>query len=152
MLYIILTRISRGSWISNEKFEIQPVAPTIAILVFQPHLGKIWPWPIEMIYISSGLNFQGDSRSELRNLKFHQWHWLWSYWCFSTSKILENYDPYQSLWSIHHQDLIFKGILNFNSKIWNFISGTLHAYVGVSDIFQESVIFTNQDDLYTIRI
>ena len=56
-LYIIWTRFLRGFWIQSQKFEITSGAYTRAILVFQPHYGKIWPPPISMIYISSGPDF-----------------------------------------------------------------------------------------------
>jgi hypothetical protein len=78
ILYITLTGISRGFWISSQKFEIQPVAAHMAILVecVSATLREKWSSPIRMIYISSLLNFQGDSESELGNLKFSTYGYI----------------------------------------------------------------------------
>ena len=65
--------------IRNLKFSLWQHVQPYLYNVFQPHYRKIWPLPIEMIYISFLLNFQGDSESELRNLKFCQWQHIWLY-------------------------------------------------------------------------
>ena len=48
-LYIIWTRIARRIQIQSQKFEILPVAPAMAIFIFQPHSGNIWPSSIRII-------------------------------------------------------------------------------------------------------
>jgi hypothetical protein len=71
-LYIILTRFLRWFWISNQKFQIQPVASAIAIFVFQPHFRKMWPHPMRMVYISFWSKSWGGSEFEVINIKFHE--------------------------------------------------------------------------------
>jgi len=155
VLYIILTGIFRRFQISNYKFEIQPVAPAMAIFVFQPHFGKIWPHPIKvnphrMFYISSWPKFSGDSEYPIRNLKFSLWHLLQPYLCFS--HILAKYDLIQSGWFIHHPDQIFEVILNIQSEIPNSACGICYSNICVSATFQENVTSSNEDGLYIILI
>ena len=78
VLYIILTRILRGFWISNQKFQIQPIASAITGLVLSASATsqKIWPSLIRVIYISSWPEFWGDSEYLIRNFKFSLWHLL----------------------------------------------------------------------------
>jgi len=150
VLYIILTRISRGFQISNLKFEIQPVAADTVIFVFQPHFRKIWDPLIRAIHISSWLYFQGEFESGHRNLKFSLWQLLQLYWCFS--HIVGKCDLHQLGWSRYHLDQIFEGVLNLKSEIWNSISGTCYGNICVLVTFLEHLMSTNQVDLYTILI
>jgi hypothetical protein len=60
----------RGFWISKQKFEISPVAPTTTIFILQPHYGKCDPSQIGIIHIWLRPHFQGDSESDHQNLKF----------------------------------------------------------------------------------
>ena len=107
--------------------------------------------PNRECYISSWPEFQGGSKYPIRNLKFSQWHPPWPYRCFS--HILRKYDLGQLRRSICHQDLIFKGISDLNSEIWNFISGIGYGNISVLVLvrFWENMTFTNHDDLYIIR-
>ena len=114
VLYIILTQFFGRAWIWSQKFQIPSVAP---VKVVQPHFRKMWPSPIRVIYISSGSEFQGDSRSGVRNLKFLQWHLLWQYLCFS--HIFRKYNLSQLVWSIYDPALISKEIWDLKSEISN---------------------------------
>jgi hypothetical protein len=74
---MIWTRILKRIWMSNQKFEIPPVAPAINRFVFQPHFGKIWPhqiWPFELV---PGLIFQGEPGSEVHLSISGQDHVIW---------------------------------------------------------------------------
>ena len=54
------------------------MTPYMAISVCFRHIwGEIGPPPIMMIYISSGSDFHKDSKSKVRNSKFHPWHLIW---------------------------------------------------------------------------
>ena len=69
-LYTTRCHILRRLQICNQKFEIPSVAPAMNRFVFQPHFGKIWPHRIRSFGLVSGLIFQGESESEVRNFKF----------------------------------------------------------------------------------
>ena len=92
------------------------------------------PPPIRMSYVSSWLNFHRDSESEVRTLKFHQWHIIWLYLNFS--HIWPKLDLHQSWWSIYHLDPFFTEILNLKSELWNSISGTSYDHICVLALFQ----------------
>jgi len=81
--YIIWTRILRRSKIWSQKSEISSVTAVMVLFAFLPHCGKIWPPPIRMRYISSEPEFWGDSRSEVRNLKFYLLHLYLANYCFN---------------------------------------------------------------------
>ncbi len=81
--YIIWTRILRRSRIWSQKSEISSVTAVMVLFAFLPHCGKIWPPPIRMRYISSEPEFWGDSRSEVRNLKFYLLHLYLANYCFN---------------------------------------------------------------------
>ena len=90
----------------------------MAISVFEADCGKILPPPIMMIYISSWLHLQGGSNHPIRILKFHQWHLLWLYQCFT--QILGNINIHQWRWSIYHVQLFLWDILNPKSEVSNY--------------------------------
>lgn len=81
------------------------------------HFWKIWPPPNWMADAQLDAKFQGDSRSEVRTFKFHQWHMLWLYLCLS--HFLGKFTLNQSGWSKHHLDLIFREIQDLQSEISN---------------------------------
>ena len=74
---------------------------------------------MRVIYIWSGPEFWGYSRSEVRNFKFHQQQPLQLYLCFF--HIAGKFDLHQSGWSIYHPDTILKEISDLKSEISNFI-------------------------------
>jgi len=92
------------------------------------------PPPIRMSYVSSWLNFHRDSESEVRTLKFHQWHMIWLYLNFS--HIWPKLDLHQSWWSIYHLDPFFTEILNLKSELWNSISGTSYDHICTLALFR----------------
>ena len=101
-----------------------------------------------IIYISSGPIFHRDSESEVRTLKFHQWHMIWLYLDFS--HIWQKLDLHQSWWSIYHLDPFFTEILNLRSELQNSISGTWYVHVCILSLFWWNSTSTNHDDLYII--
>ena len=117
-LHIILIAFSRGFWPSDQNFEIPSVASAMAILVFEADCGKILSSPIRMISTSSWPQFQGDSEYPIRIFKFHQWHLLWLYQCFT--QILGNINIHQWRWSIYHVQLFLWDILNPKSEVSNY--------------------------------
>ena len=90
----------------------------MAILVFETDCGKILSPPIRMIYTSSWPHFRGGYDHPIRILKFHQWHLLWLYQCFT--QILGNINIHQWRWSIYHVQLFLWDILNPKSEVSNY--------------------------------
>ena len=79
---------------------------------------NIIPSKIRMIYTSPWPHFQGGSEYPIRILKFHQWHLLWLYQCFT--QILGNINIHQWRWSIYHVQLFLWDILNPKSEVSNY--------------------------------
>ena len=128
-IYIILTRISRGSWISNQKFEIQPVATHTAIFVFQPHYGHLKNWI-----------FTNWDNLYVILTQFSRRFWIWTQKfeihpvaahvaILYYSLFWKKYNLHQSGCSIYHPDQNFQRILNIQPEILNLACGNKYSYI-----------------------